>query len=1568
MNKLLTLFFIYLYLLTTTLNGKEQSLEHIKLQLEWKHQFEFAGFYAAQEKGFYKDIGLNVEFIEYDTKTDITAEVLDNKAQYGVTYASIIAEYISGKPVVLLANFFKQSPLVIVAQKEIQTPAQLKGKTVMGVSNSIDNIILLTMLDKFGVSYDDIKNVPSSFSIDDFVEKKVDAMSVFTTNEIYKLNQKGIKYNIFDPTIYGARYYDINLFTTKKEVEQNPNRAKNFRDASIKGWEYALEHQEEIINLILRKYNTQNKTKEAYLFEAKQIEQLMLPNLYPIGSIDKFRIQSMADIFEQSGLLKDIKTKNLSNFIFQDSNDLLSLTKKEKDFIKDHPKITLGTGDSWAPYVIKNSDGTISGYDNDILTKINQVTGANFIQLTGNWSNMQKLAKDKKIDGLSTLTVTSKRKEFLNFSDVYISLQKMVMVKQRNPLNIKSVEDLVGKTIVIHKGNVADEMAAKQFKNSIIIYADTPKEMLEEVIYGKADATFGNGATEYLLSKLGLPYMENAFALDNSLDLTFAVRKDWGEAISILNKGLSTISKHERIQLKQKWFSHNINSNKQNKINLTLLDKEYLKNKTIKICGNNGFAPVEFKKNNQMQGISIDVMQQLEDILNVKFEYLETKNWADSIKHFKEKKCDILSAAKETKERKEYANFTKPYLNLDLVVITTNDKPFIKNIKQIENKEILMKKKSGKIGFLKSLYPNLNITGKYSIESELFQQISKGDGYGTISTLAVASYMIQRYDLHNLQITGYLDETYDLSIATHKDNLTLLNIMNKALEQISKEKINTIYTKWTSTKVNKIIDYTIVWQVVILSLIIMLLILYWNRRLKKEVDEKTKDLKYINENQKLIINEKTKELQENINTVSKYIIYSKTDLKGIITEVSDAFCNISQYSKDELLGRPHNIIRHPDVSKNLFQSMWQRIESDKVWSGEIKNLKKDGTYYWVQADISPQYDKNGNKVGYVAIRHDITAKKDFEQQHNKLFEAEKIAKEKAQEATKSKSEFLANMSHEIRTPMNGIIGMNHLLLQTSLDNKQRDYLERIDQSSNTLLNIINDILDISKIEAGKLTLDKVDFSMGEVIKYIRNSMEINAKEKNLELNIYHDDKDHICYGDSLRISQVLINLVGNAIKFTHIGKVDLTIEYLETDKVRFFIKDTGIGLSLNQQEKLFKSFSQADNTITRKYGGSGLGLVISKELIELMDGKIWVESELNIGSEFIFEITLEKGTLNNIHHFSTIDNTKKLYKNISMLKESNILLVEDNKINQEIILHLLDNSRINIDLAINGQEAVNKYRANKNKYELILMDLQMPIMDGISATKIIREDNKNIPIIALTANAMKEDIDKTKEAGMNEHLTKPIDVEKLYQMLLKYISHKNDNIAIQNINEKLNTIDIPNFINIDVAEGLKVVMNNNKLYLKILIDFYNTYSKIEFSSLDDEELYRVIHTIRGLSGNIGAILLHKISTKLDNTKDKTYFNEFKDSLQLVLNELEHLDINENKELYKVINISSSKMNELFKSLKVALKTNRPQKLNPIVMEIEKYKLSQKDKELFDKIKQFIERYQFTKALELLLIY
>lgn len=704
--------------------------------------------------------------------------------------------------------------------------------------------------------------------------------------------------------------------------------------------------------------------------------------------------------------------------------------------------------------------------------------------------------------------------------------------------------------------------------------------------------------------------------------------------------------------------------------------------------------------------------------------------------------------------------------------------------------------------------------------------------------------------------------------------------------------------------------------------------------------------------------------------------------------------------------------------------------------------------------------------------------------------------EKAEDSTKLKSEFLANMSHEIRTPMNGIIGMSHLALQTPLNDKQRNYIQKIDISAKSLLGIINDILDFSKIEAGKLTIDKIHFDLFKTIENVINLIELKAYEKNIELIVnYKSIKGKMFYGDSLRISQILINLATNAVKFTESGEVGIYVTKLSRDRVRFEVNDTGIGLSKEQLSKLFKSFSQADGSTTRKYGGTGLGLAISKQLVELMNGKIWVESQEGKGSKFIFEIELiekessvkefrifrdkrilivdDNETCQDILENMLIDfgiNVQKAHSGkqaIRMIKEakhnydlvlmdwnmpeldgiattkvinesfdankipkqvimvsafrqetimtqakeagidlylqkpinpsllndmlsdiflgtlnlknikieddslvnslyslhgSKILLVEDNPINQEIILGLLEDGGLVIDVANNGQEAVEK--AESNDYEMIFMDLQMPIMDGFKATEIIRQRDKDIPIIALTANAMKEDLERTKEAGMNEHLNKPIDVEKLYATLLKYISKKNDSCEIH-LKGKKDEVVIPEFKNISVSLGLYRMSGNKKLYIKILRDFYKMYHDLKFETMEDEELDRVVHTLKGLSGNIGADALYKIAIEFDKSHDKELLPKFYEELNKVLDELFVLNSDKRSESSFDIELSASKKEELFKSLKEAVDTMQPNKCAPIVEEFTKYKLSSKDKELIKNIKDAIEDFDFDKADELL---
>ena len=809
------------------------------------------------------------------------------------------------------------------------------------------------------------------------------------------------------------------------------------------------------------------------------------------------------------------------------------------------------------------------------------------------------------------------------------------------------------------------------------------------------------------------------------------------------------------------------------------------------------------------------------------------------------------------------------------------------------------------------------------------------------------------------------------------------------------------------------------------------------------------------------------------------------DMESNFLAVNPAYIEMTGFSQEELLKLSCISLTVPEDMENSKNAMQEVIKVGFIKNFEKKCSIKDNNIITINMSMSMLH--NPERI-LISVR-DVTQDKLLEQ---KIIEA----KEKAEDNTRSKSEFLANMSHEIRTPMNGIIGMSHLALQTTLDDKQKNYIQKIDNSAKSLLGIINDILDFSKIEAGKLTIDKIEFDLFKVVDSVVNLLEFKAHEKNLEIIVsYSSNMGKSFFGDNLRITQILTNLMSNAVKFTDSGEIGIYINKKDENIVRFEIKDTGIGLTKEEQSKLFTSFSQADGSTTRKYGGTGLGLTICKQLVELMGGKIWLESQIDIGSKFIFEIELEElshsktnfkqftnkkvlivddneswhsvlenlllnfgmsvdiayggydalkilkeyensydlilmdwnmpqldgiettrlinqsfteitkkpptvimvssfrqesivklasdvgidiflqkpinpSVLNNLLTGIFEDDVKLTYSNIiedktfkndiNSLKGIQILLVEDNTINQEIIVGLLHSSGINIDIASNGQEAIDMFKLNE--YELIFMDLQMPIMGGIEATKIIREIDKNIPIIALTANAMKDDIEKTKSVGMNEHLNKPIDVEKLYETLLKYLSKKSDVTTIYD-NSLTNNFIIPRLKNIDVNLGLKYLSGNKKLYLKILDEFYNSYKDLKLKDLKEEEFKRTLHTLKGLSANIGASALHKISKEIEESKDEKLLLKFDNELNLVLDELKVLDIKDEEDT-ALLELPKEKRDNLFLELKEAVKRKRPKCCMIVLEKISKYKLVDEDKVVFDKIVSFIKIYRFKEAVKL----
>lgn len=413
---------------------------------------------------------------------------------------------------------------------------------------------------------------------------------------------------------------------------------------------------------------------------------------------------------------------------------------------------------------------------------------------------------------------------------------------------------------------------------------------------------------------------------------------------------------------------------------------------------------------------------------------------------------------------------------------------------------------------------------------------------------------------------------------------------------------------------------------------------------------------------------------------------------------------------------------------------------------------------------------------FMSIKYHNVVKKSIMMrfENSKLIENLQCAKKSAEQSSKIKSEFLANMSHEIRTPINAVLGMTDLALHEELNEKSRNYIQKSNTAAKSLLGIINDILDFSKMESGRLELSNTHFELTEIIKNTILLINTAAKDKELKTKIMIDkDVPKVYYGDSTRLGQVLTNLASNAVKFSHSNnsvtfKVSLVSQEEEYAVLKFSVEDEGIGISKENQKKLFQSFSQADNSTHRRFGGSGLGLAISKRIVNLMGGEIWVESDEGIGSTFSFTVKLQKSSSDAI--METSEDDKLVMKHaIEKLKGSNVLLVEDNEMNQELAIELLSKDGLYVTVANNGKEALDILETKD--FDIVLIDIQMPIMDGYEATYAIRkkERYRDLPIIAMTANVMSDDIQKAQDSGMDDHIGKPIDVFQMFVTLSKYV-------------------------------------------------------------------------------------------------------------------------------------------------------------------------------------------------------
>jgi len=583
--------------------------DKVSLQLQWKHQFEFAGFYIAKEKGFYKELGLDMKLKEYKLGIDIVDDIVTQKTTFGTGYSSVVLEKFNGKDIVLLNAILQKSPHILISLKSsgIKSIKDFKNRKIMIGDNAVKTATFASMLKSNGISIDDMIRVKPTFTVKDLLNGKTDLITAFASNELYYLDKLGIKYDIWDPKDYGFGLYNVITFTSNNQLNNHPKRVESFNKATLKGWKYAFENIEETVDLILKKYNTQNKTKEALNYEANVLKQLAHHNNKQLGDINNHNIQRIYDMYNVMGMIKH--KIEFDKFIYKPilENDLLNnnilLSKKQKEYLKKKKKITMCIDPDWMPF--------------------------------------------EKLD----------------------------------------------------------------------------------------------------------------------------------------------------------------------------------------------------KKGNHI-GISKDYFEIFEKKLNIPFKVIKTKNWSQTLEYAKNRKCDIISLAMQTSARKQYMNFTTPYISVPTVLATKTDVSFIDDFKQLSNKKIGIVEGYAYVEILREKYPNLKIVEAKNTNIGL-QKVANGELFGFIGSIADIAYVFQKNFIGELKITGKFNERWNLSTAVRNDDLILLSIFENIIKSLSYDTKQSIFNKYVSIKYEKGIDYSLVWKMsigFIFALFILIFFLAKQNKLKKEIENLNKNL------------------------------------------------------------------------------------------------------------------------------------------------------------------------------------------------------------------------------------------------------------------------------------------------------------------------------------------------------------------------------------------------------------------------------------------------------------------------------------------------------------------------------------------------------------------------------------------------------------------------------------------------------------------------------------------------------------------------------------------------------
>jgi len=1322
-------------------------LEKVNLQLKWLHQFQFAGYYAAKERGFYAKEGLDVHIFERSFDKDVVRQVVSGEMDFAVGDSGILSYYARGEPIAALAAIFQHDPLVFIARQSsgIISPYEMSGKKIMYDSAGENAAPLRAILAEAGLDEQKYTAVKHSFNNEDLITGKIDVMSAYLSDQPFYFQQKKIPINIINPQNYGIDFYGDLLFTSRQQLLNHPERVRKFRKATLEGWRYALDHQEELIQLIHDKYHSKLDL-EHLRFEAEVTRKLILPDLIPLGQIEVGRLQKVEEVYARLNLSKPLSDTRLNDFI------------APLNHAGDQPLI-VGSEQDYPPFALGLTDAAADGFTVELWRAVAAESHLQSSIRVLPFHEILQGFKDEKIDVLINLAQSEERRQFADFTVPHVVVNGAVFVRE-DENRIRSEADLNDKRIIVLHGDLAHDYAVSKGWQKHLILVNTPEEGFRLLASGNHDAL--------LLSKLAGQQVIEKLKIGNVKALpikvgfaqkfSFAVHRGNAELLAKINEGLAlTKANGTYDRLYEKWFGVY-----EEKDLLPLLINYLAYIVVIFLLILAGF----FYRRGVERKRAVQALQDSENRFRDLFENAplayQSLDIAGNLLDVNQAWLDLVGCTRREQVVGQFFGDLMTEASSALVVKTFNEfktagvisSPVFDLIRRDSGESRLIKVEGRIVRNNQGLFQYtlcilIDVTEPQRIANEIIA--TKNQLQATLNAIPDPLFEIDEngcfynfYTTHKSLLINskqFIGKTIAEVLPADAAGI-MLSALDEARwqgESIGKQ------FKITRPEGEFWFEISVSSKSMAFAETIHFIVLSRDITERKQAEAQLRIAATIFESQEGMM---------------------ITDADANILKVNRAFTDITGYNEADVLNKKPHLLSSGLHDAGFYRQLWQSLHENRTWQGEIWNKRKNGQIYPEWTTITTVME-NGVIAYYIGTFVDIT--------ENKRVEEELLrAKESAIAANQAKSEFLANMSHELRTPLNAIIGFSELMemgVPAPLAGEQKEAVSHILNSGRHLLNLINEILDLARIESGKITLCIDKLNLPPLIDEVANLVMPSAKERRIAWYTQEYAQLYV-NADKVRLRQTLLNLLSNAVKYNREGG-SINIRYLLADKqARILITDTGHGIPVEQQSKLFQPFQRlgAENS---QIEGTGIGLYIAKKLIEDMGGAIGVESRENIGSTFWIELPVADHPVNREPPPPQHDISDQETPITKTPLHGNIVYVEDNKANINVMKYVFKQlPDVELHIAENAEDGLEMIK--RMMPDLVIMDINLPGMSGLEALKILKADlqTTDIPVITVSASAMPNDVEAGLKFGAHAYIIKPFRVLDLLKLFKDVLSER----------------------------------------------------------------------------------------------------------------------------------------------------------------------------------------------------